>query len=146
MNIKGFGQATDEMISNFEQYIGFLLPEDYKQFLRERNGGTAIIRYSTFFVEELNENIPLDVMYGLGVERPFDIIKWYDEYMDDLLPNSLVIGDDPGSGKIVLVTDPEYKGIYYWDHVFHFEQSSEDGNTYEIADSFQAFIDGLKNP
>ncbi|MEC0207378.1 SMI1/KNR4 family protein [Paenibacillus ehimensis] len=146
MNIKGFGKATDEMISNFEKHIGFSLPEDYKQFLRDYNGGTSVVRYSTFFVEELNENMPLDVMYGLGVEKPFDLVKWYDEYKDDLFSNSIVIGDDPGSGKIVLITDPEFKGVYYWDHVFHFEQSSEDENTFEISESFKIFIEGLKNP
>ncbi|MGK5507070.1 SMI1/KNR4 family protein [Brevibacillus formosus] len=146
MNLKGFGKATDEMISSFEKHIGFSLPEDYKQFLRDYNGGTSIVRYSTFYVEELNEDIPLDVMYGLGVERPFDLIKWYDEYKDDLFANSIVIGDDPGSGKIVLITDPEFKGVYYWDHVFNFEQSSEDENTYEVSESFKIFIEGLKNP
>ncbi|TCS94972.1 hypothetical protein EDD58_103397 [Hazenella coriacea] len=75
-----------------------------------------------------------------------DGCNWYDEYMNDLLPQSIIIGDDSGSGKIVLVVDPEYKGVYYWDHTYDFEQLSDEENTYKIADSFQRFIDGLKNP
>jgi SMI1-KNR4 cell-wall len=146
MNIKGFGKATKEMIQSLEQEIRFSLPEDYKDFLRKYNGGTALVRYSTFYVKELNECIPLDVMYGLGVEKSFDLLMWHNEYRDNPLPNSLIIGDDPGAGKIVLVADPGNEGIYYWDHVFNFEQSDEDANTYKIADNFQDFIRGLKNP
>jgi hypothetical protein len=71
---------------------------------------------------------------------------WHDEYADDLLPNTLIIGDDPGSGIIVLMNDIEMKGVYYWDHSHYFEQSSAKRNIYKIADTFQTFIDGLKNP
>ncbi|UWE04871.1 SMI1/KNR4 family protein [Laceyella sacchari] len=146
MNIKGFGKATKEMIQSLEQQIGFSLPEDYKHFLRKYNGGTALVRYSTFYVKELNETIPLDVMYGLGVERSFDLVMWHHEYRDDLLPNSTIIGDCPGSGKIVLVTDLVNEGVYYWDYAFHFAQSDEDANTFKIADSFRDFVYGLKHP
>lgn len=147
MNINSFGGASLEAIKNFEKSIGFSLPEDYKQFLIEYNGGTARVRYSTFKVEELNENIPLDVLYGLGVEKKqLDLQKVNDEYIDDMLPNCIIIGDDPGAGMIVLINDDDYEGVYYWDHSFHFAQSSEEENIYKVADSFKAFIDGLKNP
>lgn len=95
MNIKGFGKAEQEAIAKFEQYIGFSLPEDYIQFLREYNGGSA--RGNTCFVAALNEEIPLNVFYGLNVdEKELDL------------------------------------------------RSSEEENTYKIADSFQAFIENTK--
>src|SRR5690554_8002146 len=125
MNINSFGNATKEMIDNFEHHIGFLLPEDYKLFLREHNGGIISGRYSTFFVKALNQEIPLNVLYGLGVDpKEADLWEWNYEYKDDLLPNSIIIGDDPGSGMVVLINDPEIKGVYYWDHSFYFEQSN----------------------
>lgn len=68
------------------------LPDDYKQFLRDY----AKIRYSTFFVKDLNKAIPLDILYGLGVDQSFDLFAWNEEYKDDLIPNSIIIGDDPG--------------------------------------------------
>lgn len=145
MDINGFGKASQDMIDNFEQHIKFSLPEDYKNFLREYNGGTPKVKYSTFFVETLNQNIPLDVLHGLGINK-LDLQKRNDEYADDLLPNTIIIGDDPGSGMIVLMKDTEMRGVYYWDHSFYFKQSSEEENIYKIADSFQAFIEGLKNP
>ncbi|WP_028403030.1 SMI1/KNR4 family protein [Ectobacillus panaciterrae] len=146
MNVKPFGKATEESIRQLEQLLGFTLPEDYKRFLSEYNGGTSKVRYSTFFVKELNQEIPLDVLYGVDVKRSFDLSTCYEEFEENMLPKSLIIGDDPGSGLIVLITDVENYGVYYWDHSFYFPQSSEVENTYKIADSFKAFISRLKNP
>lgn len=145
MNIKALGKASEKRIQDLEKYLGFQLPEDYKEFLREVNGGTSKVRYSHFFVKELNQDIPLDVLYGIGVKSAFDLKKWYEEFEEDLLPKSLIIGDNPGSGLIVLITS-ENSGIYYWDHSFYFPQSNEGKNTYKIADSFTDFIYELKNP
>lgn len=63
-----------------------------------------------------------------------------------MLTNSLIIGDDPGSGLIVLITDTENHGVYYWDRSFYFPESSEEENTYKIAGSFKEFINGLRYP
>lgn len=147
MNINSFGGTSIEVVNKFENSIGFLLPEDYKNFLIEYNGGTAKIRYSTFKAEGISENIPLDVLYGIGVEKKqLDLQRVNEEYIDDVLPNCIIIGDDPGAGMIVLINDEDFKGVYYWDHTFYFEQSSEEENIYKIADSFKHFIQGLKNP
>ncbi|MDA2048984.1 SMI1/KNR4 family protein [Bacillus cereus] len=145
MNLNAFGKATEESIEELEEFLGFLLPKDYKKFLSEYNGGTSKVRYSKFFVKELNQEIPLDVLYGIGVKKTFDLSECYEEF-EDMLPTSLIIGDDPSSGLIVLITDTENHGVYYWDHSFYFPQSSEEENTYKIADSFKDFINGLKNP
>jgi hypothetical protein len=72
--------------------------------------------------------------------------KCHEEFEEDLLPESLIIGDDPGSGLIVLITDDENYGVYYWDHSFYFSQSTEEENTYKISDSFSQFIQNLSNP
>lgn len=143
--MNGFDKATPTMISSFEQHFDCSLPEDYKRFLQEYNGGFPKEKYSTFNVEELNEDIPLDVLLGIGV-RKFDLQKRNDEYIEDLLPNTIIIGDDPGSNMIVLINDIKMKGVYYWDHSHNFDQSSEEKDIFKIADSFQNFIDGLKNP
>ncbi|MPQ44940.1 SMI1/KNR4 family protein [Clostridium tarantellae] len=147
MNINSFGGASLEEIKIFEQSIGFSLPDDYKQFLIKYNGGTAKVRYSNFNVKDLNEDIPLDVLYGLNIEeKVLDLQYVNDEFIDDIFPNSIIIGDDPGSSMIILINDNDFKGIYYWDYSFYFPQSSEEENTYKIADSFKAFINGLKKP
>lgn len=146
MSIIGFGMATEETVRNFEQHIGFSLPDDYKQFLIEYNGGTPQVRYSTFTVEALSEIIPLDVLYGLGIDSEMDLQDWNDEYRSDLLSNSIVIGRDPGTGMVVLINDAEIKGVFYWDQSLFFNQSNEEENVYKICDSFKEFINQLKKP
>lgn len=146
MNLKAFGYGNEDSIKELEAFLGFLLPEDYKEFLRKYNGGTSEVRYSKFYVKELSQEISLDVLFGLGVKRTFDLIECYKEFEEDILPNSLMIGDDPGSGFIVLITDTENSGVYYWDHSFSFPQSNVEENIYKIADRFKDFINGLDNP
>lgn len=142
MMIIGYGNITEDMINDYEKHIGFDLPDDYKYFLMQYNGGK--IKDGVIFVGEIEEKIPLHVLYGLNVEKGLDLQKWNDEYQDDLLPNSIIIGHDYGGEFIVLINDPEKKGIYFWDHMFSFEQSNEEHNTYFIANSFQEFINELK--
>lgn len=56
----------------------------------------------------------------------------------------LVIGHDQGSHQILLITDGEEKGIYYWDHNNFFPQSADGGgNAYFVADNFTAFCQML---
>src|ERR1035437_9899266 len=114
MEFNGFGKATMKIISNFEKLIGFTLPDDYKNFLLEYNGGKAQEKYSAFFVDELKQYIPFAVLYGL--KKQLDLLCLNDEYWDDLIPNCIIIGHDPGSGMILLLNDPKIKGIFYWDH------------------------------
>lgn len=147
MNLKSFGNATQESILEFERFIGFLLPEDYKNFLQTYNGGKPKVKYSTFFVKELNQEIPLHILYGIGVKRKsYDLKDCYEYFEAELVPNSLVIGDDTGSGLIMLISDNEKSGVYYWDQSLHFPQSTEDENTYKIASSFKSFANRLSNP
>ncbi|TYQ17704.1 UNVERIFIED_CONTAM: SUKH superfamily protein [Acetivibrio alkalicellulosi] len=146
MNIASFGKATKQMIDDFEKLIGFTLMDDYKKFLNTYNGGTSNSVYSTFWVEALSEDIPLDVLFGLVDDVDFDLRDWNDEYKDDLLPNTIIIGRAPGAGFIVLINNTEDSGVYYWDHSFNFDKSDEDNNVYLISNSFESFTKELKNP
>lgn len=143
MNINSFGGAKSEAVENLEKYIGFRLPEDYKQFLLNYNGGTSKVRYSTFKAEGLDSNIPLDVLYGVDVgKKHFDLRYINEAYSDEILPNSIIIGDEPGGGFFVLI---DFEGVYYWDSPQYFEQSDEENNLYKVADSFEEFLRGISD-
>ncbi|MGD6793096.1 SMI1/KNR4 family protein [Metabacillus indicus] len=141
MNIKKYGMADELAIKDFELVIGFSLPVDYRKFLSSYNGGS--FKDSSFIVTELNEELQLHVLYGLDVDKGLDLRTWYDEFEEDLIPNSIIIGHDYGSGIILLINDSDFKGVYYWDHSFDFPQSNEEENTYKIADSFEGFLNML---
>lgn len=146
MKIKGYGNVKQEEIFKFEDEIGFTLPNDYKKFLIKFNGGVPEVKYSTFTLNELEENIGLQVLYGLDLEENLDLREWYEEYKDDLLDDCLIIGHGIGFGFIVLVNSPEVSGVYFWDNSFELENSSEDENIYKISDTFREFIEELKSP
>lgn len=146
MKIKGYGNVKEEEIFKLEDEIGFTLPNDYKEFLINFNGGVPEVKYSTFKLNELEENIGLQVLYGLNLEENLDLREWYEEYEDDLLDDCLIIGHGIGFGFIVLVNSPEVSGVYFWDNSFELENSSEDENIYKISDTFREFIEELKSP
>lgn len=130
-----------DSISNFEKEFNIILPKDYKLFLIENNAAKVVD--GIFHVDELGEII-IDSFYGLNHDkRVFNLDFWNKEYKNDILPNSLLIGDDPGGGFILLVFDGENDGVYYYDHAHHFEQSTDEMNTYLIANSFTNFIEIL---
>ena len=146
MKIKGYGNVKEEEIFKLEDEIGFTLPNDYKEFLINFNGGVPEVKYSTFKLNELEENIGLQVLYGLDLEENLNLREWYEEYEDDLLDDCLIIGHGIGFGFIVLVNSPEGAGVYFWDNSFELENSSEDENIYKISDTFREFIEELKSP
>ncbi|GAA0077321.1 SMI1/KNR4 family protein [Clostridium sp. CTA-5] len=146
MKIRGYGNVKEEEIFKLEDEIGFTLPNDYKEFLINFNGGVPEVKYSTFTLNELEENIGLQVLYGLDLEENLDLREWYEDYEDDLLDDCLIIGHGIGFGFIVLVNSPEVSGVYFWDNSFELENSSEDENIYKISDTFREFIEELKSP
>ncbi|WMJ72144.1 SMI1/KNR4 family protein [Cytophagaceae bacterium ABcell3] len=145
IRVKSFGTLGDETISNYEKELGFPIPEDYRNFIKNNNGGSVIDQL--FFVEDLDQYIPADVFFGINIEsRTFNLDFWLKEYKEELQENTLIIGCHPGGGLLTYITSGEDKGIYFWDHQHFFPQSSVDeGNTYYLADSFDEFADGLKD-
>lgn len=144
MKIIGYGKLNEEELIKFQNEISFELPDDYKNFLINFNGGVPEERYSTFMVDSINQEIGLQVLYGLNLEDGLDLREWYDEYQDDLLPNCIMIGHGLGFGFIILMNSPEKSGVYFWDNSFELDESSEDENVYKISDTFKKFLDKVK--
>jgi hypothetical protein len=146
INISPFDQVDEATISNFEKEIGFPLPEDYRSFLKKTNGGK--VNKQVFFVEDLEQDILLDALFGINTSRSraLELRHWINEFKEDLQEKTLIIGTDPGGRFITYITAGEDKGVYYWDHNYFFEESSdEEGNTYFVSESFNDFVNSLKD-
>ena len=61
VNITGYGKATQEAVNNFQEFVGFEIPADYKQFLLKHNGGTTAVQNSKFYVDALDTLVCLNV-------------------------------------------------------------------------------------
>lgn len=144
MNFEALGKASEQDILAFEQQVGFRLPDDYRHFLIQNNG--AEIFDQTFFVKDLDEEVMLDVLFGLTnpTSRGLTLGYWLKEYRDELEPGTLIIGKDPGGSLLIYTIAGEDKGLYYWDKNYLFKQPAEgEGNAYFIADSFTKFCESL---
>lgn len=127
-------------LNKVQDTIGFELDQDYYLFLEKNNGGTC--ENCAVWVEGLTQYISLDGLFGnnLPVETS-NLLFWIKEYGDEIPPESILIADDPGGGLFLLVKNA---GVYYWDHSWFFEQSSEEENIYFVASSFTEFMNKLK--
>ena len=80
----------------------------------------------------------------LGIDRPDESIgEWMKEFCDDLPEGWIPIGFDPG-GNVILMDLIDDGTIYYWDFGRHFPQSTDDDNTFWIANSFSDLLKHLK--
>ena len=136
MKIEAINKGSEAKTLAFQEFLGFTLPDDYFNFLVKNDG--AIIDEAYFYVKDIEEYIMFDLFYN--IEK---CIKIYEEFSDDFLSKSLVIGTDPGGGMLLLVTTEVgdfSKGIHFYDHSHFFEASNSDCNTYFICDTFSEFI------
>lgn len=131
-------------IHSIEQELSVSLPADYKEFLLKHNGictENTIVR-----IEAIEEETLLNVLFSCDnqLNRALTLEYWNTEYKDDIPESALLIGDFQDGGFLLLIPDGDYKGVYYYDHAYTFESSDDDGNTYLLADTFEAFINSLK--
>ena len=149
MKLDRFGFANEEAISILENKFEVVLPEDYKRFLLQENGGrnTAYKYKNLVRISQISEEINIDVMFGVETNiKNADIEQWTNEYRDDLFPNSIIIGDTIQHGFIVFwLSNEENRGIYYYDDTYEFESSTDDVNAYFLANSFSEFLSMVEN-
>ena len=149
MKLDRFGFANEEAISILENKFEVVLPEDYKRFLLQENGGrnTAYKYKNLVRMSQISEEINIDVMFGVETNiKNADIEQWTSEYRDDLFPNSIIIGDTIQHGFIVFwLSNEENRGIYYYDDTYEFESSTDDVNAYFLANSFSEFLSMVEN-
>jgi len=143
MKINSYGKGSIQNIEKVKNEFSLSLPKEYKDFLIDNNG--AEINNGYFFVKEINQLISMGLFYGVDLNKKgADIFYINNEYNDDIPENSLLIGGDDGGGWILLICDGENDGIWYYDHSYFFEQSTDELNTYFICETFTEFLKMLE--
>ncbi len=141
---KQFGGEISDKIEEYESIVNMKLPNDYKQFLVNTNGGQFVNEFHTFWVKELKQDIGIDVLFGFDNLRSLCLTNWYEEYIEDLPENTIIIGNSINAGLILLIWQDDWKGIFLWDHCLDLKQSTEEDCLYRIADQFNLFYVSLK--
>jgi hypothetical protein len=137
-----------------ETVLGFSLPEDYKRFLRDRNGiavsGSDWVNLP--FPQVSGAEIAFMFLFGFRVaNRNLDVVSQTTDLSDDVthLGNIVVIGDDGGNNPYVLVPRSGSYKVFYWDRTHLHDDSAnpvndipeqgECGNMYLVSETFDDF-------
>ncbi len=135
-------------IEEFESKYNISLPQDYKRFLLENNGGKPSIRR----FETVDGKHTSSVMFLFPISRceESNLISVYKEFNMERLIHSdfLAIGNDPIGNKICIsIMGNDIGSIYYWS--VDMEDFDEDNYipSYKymslVAKNFNDFINGL---
>lgn len=138
-------------IEEFESKYNIRLPENYKKFLLENNGGKPSIR--RFETADSKHTSSLMLLFPLSESKKPNLVSVYKEVNMERIIHSdfLAIGNDPIENKIcICVKGNNIGSIYYWS--LDMEEFDEDDYvpSYKymslVAKNFNDFINGLFVP
>jgi hypothetical protein len=144
--IEGAPKLTEDALREFEENCQHKLPEDYRRFLLQHNGGFPSPDCVTF--KEAGRNTATDVFcfHSIGDERPWASMEWHQKTFSGRLPeNTLPIAHDSCGNLWLLNVGPSHAGsVAFWDHGTFgtFDETHFDAWP-RVAESFQEFIDNL---
>ena len=129
----GWSKREDNLgaVLSLEEAVGCLLPQDYRDFLLEYNGGAPYPQVFRFAPDPEDPDRFLDRLHSaefaqqLFVERPFG---------DNLPTGTLIIGEDPGGLQLLLSLRAEDLGRV---HALYPVDASP---LVTLADSFRDFL------
>ena len=143
--IETYKSISDSDLLNVESDLGFKLPDDYRSFLLQHNGGRPVlagVRYE-------NEHFDfVGYFYGVrGETYHDDLIRQYKEHMGMIPLGYLPIADSPGGDAFCIsLKEPSIGAIFHWDH----EEANYDGEPWEynmtkLAPSLAVFLAELRD-
>ena len=146
--------ANKDVIKILEGEFKIHLPDDYKEFLRLKNGfvvkspGFCELEY-----EGVDEGfIAFYALLGINIKNPsHDIFRQNENFLNELdfVDDKLIIGDEPGGNFYLILNGSESQGVYYWDRThlhaeddiqeFEIAEQNQCGIIYKITNSFTEF-------
>lgn len=149
MELKNVGSDFNpEVLSEIENAIGFIMPEDYKTFLKANNGGTPIGIKSISFYETDTET-GKQFQNGCLIHsfnRVEDIESFYNNLVgaDVVSEGYLPIADDSCGNEVLICLHigENYGYVYFGDHEMY-DSDETHWHLTKIASSFSEFLNLL---
>jgi hypothetical protein len=143
--------VTDDAIRRFEAKISSQLPEDYRAFLLEINGGYTANSHTTF--RRRKHSSTLDILFSLDTNNESEDLATRQQYSPDLPPGGLPVGYSDG-GIIILILTGEHCGeVWELDTVDPRPEGSnprvewfDRRDVTRLAGSFRDFMASLRPP
>jgi hypothetical protein len=149
------GDLSEESVCKFEEEIGARLPEGYRSFLLEYNGGKFDEGSCAFLIKEEEMIVAIDCMGALNVpedDEEFIELGWFRREMTENLPHNLFIFADEGQGGVFGFW---IGGIHTGKVVFVSGERVRDSpvakddsvaGIYSLAENFEAFLELAASP
>jgi hypothetical protein len=144
-------QVTDAQIRAFEQSYGHPLPDDYRQFLLDVNGGGLDVANCEFAHGVVNRLFSLDDTDDDDSRDLATRANWSRPRLPS--PDLLFIGHDDGSNRLLLALVGEHRGEV-WFMLTGDDARPDDANPRvawhdrrdmrKLADSFEQFMRSLR--
>lgn len=137
------GPAISESdVAEFEERVGHRLPDDYRVFMLESNGGVPRANYLPS-----NENVGVRAFFMLGDDPHYaigEMLRVFEgRYPVGMLP---VAEDSSGNLLLIDVGRQEMGSVWFWEHEFEAEDDEppRPDNITRIASSFHELLDALR--
>lgn len=140
------GQIDEHLVNLLEEETDASLPEDYRQFLLEFNGGEPEV--NEFRVSD-EQAAGVNQFFGLTQRQEYGDLRFQRRLMLGRVPeNMLPIANAEGGNLVcisVAVDRGDYGAIYFWDHELEAEEDEDPSyeNLHKIADNFNDFWESL---
>lgn len=137
-------QLTTARLVALERQLGVVLPENYKLFLLNHNGGRPKPNFFLIHGFERNPFGSIHYFFGIDDDVKSSDVGWnyktyYGRMPRELLP---IAGDGSGNVICLSIKGANKEFIYYWDHDAETSAPTYD-NLYLISDSFDNFLSGI---
>ena len=138
----------EAQILKLERALGFALPEEYRVFLIQNNGGRAhpdAVPTPSFPGSAASS---LKVFYGIGTAiQSEDLLRRYGVWIEDCPRHLLPIACDDGGSQYCLSLSGSDRGcVYYWDYYREAHSvKTKYPFTYLLAKSFEEFLESFRD-
>jgi hypothetical protein len=145
MNVKEHrGPIPEDRIQQFENRFGASLPEDYRAFLLQTNGGYP--DPGGFAIRGTSDVSQVSRFLALDGERWDDIEVYQDRYDGRIPAGWLPIGYDDFGNLLLLGLEGANRGrVAFWDHELERDDPVDaDTPLTRLSSSFSSFVVGLR--
>ena len=98
-----FGTITEKEIKDFQEIIGFELPDDYSNFLKLYNGGKPKFDSLKIYKRKKEELWTFGYLFGIHDKEYWASIFWAINSLENKIPNEfLPIADNSGGDYYVM--------------------------------------------
>src|SRR5262249_17496855 len=131
---------TTARLDALERQLGITLPENYKLFLLNHNGGRPKPNFFPIHGFERSPFGSIHYFFGINDHIKSSNVGWNYKTYNGRIPRELLPIAGDGSGNVICLS---HKGVnkgfvYYWDHDAETSPPTYD-NIYLISDDFDKF-------